>query len=55
MKKYELGTTNEVAPDYTGGQFYTVADLIENDDWDTVRELAEMGDLDAETAITENS
>ena len=51
MKRYDLGTTNEVAEDYDGEQFYTVADAVANADWDCVRQLARLGDPDAQAAL----
>jgi len=32
MKRYDLGSTNEVPADYEGEQFFTVADLVANGD-----------------------
>ena len=47
MKRYELGSTNEVPADYEGEQFFTVADLVANGDDETLLELAARGDEDA--------
>src|SRR5438105_624926 len=49
MKRYALGTTDEFDGD--GEQFYTVADLIDNDDRDTMRALVVLGDRDAIAAF----
>jgi len=51
MKRYELGTTNEVSADYEGEQFFTVADLVANGDDETLLELAAKGDEDAKNAV----
>ena len=52
MKRYDLGTTNELPEDYDGEQFYTVADAISNDDWDFIRAVAAQGDADAVAALS---
>ena len=51
--RYDLGTTNPVADDYDGEQFYTVADLLANDDMEGLLELAKIGDQDAVGALYE--
>lgn len=51
MKRYELGSIAQVPDDYEGEQFYTVGDAIENGDWDFIREVARLGDLDAIEAL----
>lgn len=53
MKRYALGTTDEMDEDYQGEQFYTVQDAIENGDWDTIKELAREGDSEAIRALTD--